>query len=348
MTTTEIARIEDDELGQQILERRTDFLRMLGTAEEAERIIQEAYSAILANPFLRNCTLESLFGALYFAAQLGLPVGGPMQQFHLTPRSVWNPHAPIPHTNRTGMKEWQVVPVVGYNGLITLAMNTGEYDAVEGKLVYANDDFEEPWEDEAGTHFKLKPARGDRGEVIGVIGRALVKGAERSIIEYLTIDEIIRYHRPHEWDKTPWKTHPLPMYRKTGVRVASKYTAKSRGSWRFVKALEGDGALITLNPALDATNPDALDINHDDPVTEDWPAKIRATDDKAALEAVYRDMGTRGELTDELTALVLAHSSTLTKDSRVEKPSQQELAAAAVGRDPAEPTAEEYAKWGVA
>jgi recombination protein RecT len=334
MTTTEIARIEDDGLGKELLGRRSDFLRMLGTAEDAERFIQEAYSAVNANPFLRRCTAESLFGALYFAAQLGLPVGGPLQQFHLTPRSVWNPNIKA--------KEWQVVPVVGYNGLITLAMNTGEYDAVEGKLVYANDDFEEPWEDEAGTHFKLRPAQGERGEAIGVIGRALVKGADRSIIEYLTIADIIRYHRPKEWEKTPWGSHPLPMYRKTGVRVASKYTAKSRGSWRFVKALEGDGALITLNPAVEATEPDALTIDHTDPVTEDWVGRITATDDKADLELVYKEMGLRKELTDVLTALVLAHSNSLVKDSRVDKPSQQELAAALVGRDPAEPTAEEY------
>jgi recombination protein RecT len=319
-TSTELATIESDEVGQQLLNQQAAFIRMLGGQAEAEKFIQEAFSAINANPFLKQCTMESLFGALYFAAQIGLPVGGPMQQFHLTPRSVWDA--------KVGKKLWKVVPVVGYNGLITLAMNTGEYDAVEGKLVYANDDFEAPYDDESGTHFKLRPATGDRGELVGVIGRALVKGADRSLIEYLTVEEVRDRHRPKEWEKTPWKTDEAQMVKKTGVRRVSKYTAKSRASWKFALALDGDQAVVTQ-----IEGSDEVVIDHRVEPTEDWTSLIKATDDKADLEKVYHQMGKQGELTDDLAALVAHHSATLTKDSRPDRPSPQEVEAAGAGRD---------------
>jgi recombination protein RecT len=320
ITSTAIVRIEDDETGQQLLDHRGEFIRMLGGPAEAERFIQEAFSALNANPFLRQCTPESLFGALYFAAQIGLPVGGPLQQFHLTPRMVYDAVA--------DRKIWKIVPVVGYNGLITLAMNTGEYDAIEGKLVYANDDFESPYDDESGTHFKLRPATGDRGALIGVIGRALVKGADRSLIEWLDIETIRKTMRPDNWMKTPWKDHEDQMVKKSGVRRVSKYTAKSRASWKFALALEADQAVITLGEGTDE-----LIIDHKAEPTEDWVSLIKATDDKADLEKIYRHLGLGGELSDDLAALIAAHSTTLTKDSRPDRPSAAEAAAAGAGRE---------------
>jgi len=349
--TTAIARIEDDGLGQELVLHRGEFMRMLGDERSAERFIQEAWAAVNANPFLRQCTPESLFGALRFAAQINLPVGGPLQQFHLTPRQVWNPNLVDPESGERGGKEWQVIPVVGYNGLITLAKNTGEYDAIEGKAVYSNDEFEPPWDDETGTHFKLRPAPdGQRGELIGVIGRALEKGADRALVEWIDAKTIRKTIRPHNWVKTPWKTHEEAMFRKSGVRRVSKYTAKSRASWRFALALEGDQALIL------AGDGDDLVITHDEPATEDWQTLIRATDDKADLDTVYHRLGASGQLTDDLAALVFAHAATLTKDSRPPKaqPSPEEVAAKSLGRevsdeasdaaqDPAEPTEAEWA-----
>lgn len=326
MTTTDIATIDQDEVGQALMGHQVDFARMLGGTAEAERFIQEAYAAVNANPFLRQCTPESLFGALYFAAQIGLPVGGPLQQFHLTPRSVWSSAAK--------RKLWQVVPVIGYGGLIRLAMNSGEYDAIEGKLVYANDDFEAPYDDESGTHFKLRPAQGDRGEVIGVIGRAMVKGADRSIIEYLTKETVLERHRPTDWEKTPWAKHEAQMIQKTGVRVVSKYTSKSANSTRFALAMEGDTAVVNLGAQ------GALEVDHSEPAHEDWKALLVAAQDAAEVEDIWKrlvdpDRGESREVIDEMRPLVAMRGSELKSrgaDHRPDRPSEAEVAAAAVGR----------------
>ncbi|MEN0084030.1 MAG: recombinase RecT [Leifsonia sp.] len=331
--TTALARIEDDPAGQALFERREDFVRFLGGEQQAERFIQEAFAAVNANPMLRRCTASSLFGALYFAAQIDLPVGGPMNQFHLTPRQNWNAEIRA--------KEWQVVPVVGYNGLITLAMNSGEYDAIEGKLVYENDDVELPWDDETGTHFKLRPApEGACGELRGVIGRALVKGADRSLIEWIDIETIRDRMRPANWERTPWKTDEAAMVKKTGIRRVSKYTAKSRNSWKFALALEADQAVVNLDELGE------LKVDRTEPPTEDWKSIIEATKDKADLEREWKRLvGSQSrEVIEEFRPVVAAHGATLTVDSRTDRPSDAELAAAAVGREreTSEPSEEEY------
>jgi len=338
---TDLAVIESDPIGSQITDRTPDFIRMLGSRTEAERFVQEAFAAVNANPFLRQCTPESLFGALYFAAQVGLPVGGPLQQFHLTPRQVWNP--------RLKAKEWQVVPVIGYNGLITLAKNTGEYDAIEGKLVYSNDEFEAPYDDETGTHFKLRPAKGDRGELIGVIGRALVKGSDRSIIEYLTADEIDRTIRPTGWEKTPWRTHRPQMFQKTGIRRVSKYTAKSRESARFAQAIEADEAVIRVTPTGE------LEVDHTEAPAEDWAALVAAANDKAQLQVLWQRLvaSERPDTIDKYRAEFAARGAQLINDSRPveDRPTPAEQAAAQYGHELPEDeyervTAERYAAGG--
>jgi recombination protein RecT len=300
---TDLMRRDDDQFAVGLFERKADFQKALGGALDAQKFLADAMSAINANPKLRMCTPESLLGALYFAAQLGLPVGGPLQQFHLTPREVWNP--------REKKKQWQVVPVVGYPGLIKLAMNSGEYDTIGGIVIYENDEFEKPWSDQAGKHFRHREADGDRGAIIGVVGYATVKGSNRSEIEWIPIDIIESNHRPVHWDKTPWATHTEQMVKKTGARVVSKYTAKSTAQEKFALAMLGDGAVVTK---VDGS--DDLDFEYDAGATEDWAALIDATVDKAELEVLYQRMGQSGELTDDLAARVLAHSATLTKDSR--------------------------------
>lgn len=303
MTTTELAKREDDAFSTALMSQRADFQNALGDALQAEKFLADALTAIEANPRLRSATPESLLGALYLAAQLGLPVGGPLQQFHLTLRSVYN--------YDRKQKESVVVPIIGYPGLIKLGMNSGEYDTIGGIEVYANDEFDKPWSDHTGKHFKHRAADGDRGELIGVIGYATVRGSQRSEIEWIPAEVVRENHRPQQWEKTPWKTHEAQMFKKTGARVVSKYTAKSTAQEKFALAMFADSAIVRK---IDGQ--EQLAIEHADLPSEDWAGLIAKTDDKADLSALYHRIGQAGELTDELTAQVTAHASTLTKDSR--------------------------------
>src|SRR5690606_34249157 len=76
--------------------------RALGQSMDAAKFAQDALTAIKANPAIATADARSLFGALFLAAQLRLPVGGPLAQFHLTIRKVKG--------------EPTVVPIIGYNG----------------------------------------------------------------------------------------------------------------------------------------------------------------------------------------------------------------------------------------
>ncbi len=78
-----------------------EFQRALGQSMDAAKFAQDALTAIKSNPKIGEADARSLFGALFLAAQLRLPVGGPLAQFHLTLRNVKGKPT--------------VVPIIGYN-----------------------------------------------------------------------------------------------------------------------------------------------------------------------------------------------------------------------------------------
>lgn len=213
-----------------------EFQRALGQSMDAAKFTQDALTAIKQNPQIGQSDPRSLFGALFLAAQLKLPVGGPLAQFHLTTRKVKG--------------QLTVVPIVGYNGFIQLAMNTGLYSKVSAFLVRAD---------------------GDRGTVVGVIAYAKVKGFEESSWVYIDADTIRKVHRPQYWENTPWKDNEGEMFRKTAVRVLQKYLPKSVEAAGLAQAAQADQAVVRKVDGL----PD-LEIQHDDPelvVVSETPTK---------------------------------------------------------------------------
>lgn len=95
--------------------------------------------------------------------------------------------------------------------------------------------------------------------------------------------------------------------------------------------------------------------------SRDWLALIKATDDKADLAKLYAELRDTGEWTENLAAEIMAHSATLTKDSRpaqigapghtgdpeVDAPATvapvEDMPPTEPERDPAYPTEEEIA-----
>lgn len=234
-----------------------EFQRALGQSMDAAKFTQDALTAIKQNPQIGQSDPRSLFGALFLAAQLKLPVGGPLAQFHLTTRKVKG--------------QLTVVPIVGYNGFIQLAMNTGLYSKVSAFLVHEKDYFTSGASSERGEFYDYRRADGDRGAVSGVIAYAKVKGFEESSWVYIDATTIRKVHRPQYWENTPWKDNEGEMFRKTAVRVLQKYLPKSVEAVGLAQAAQADQAVVRKVDGL----PD-LEIQHDDPemvVVSETPTK---------------------------------------------------------------------------
>lgn len=227
-----------------------EFQRALGASMDAAKFTQDALTAIKQNPKIGQADPRSLFGALFLAAQLKLPVGGPLAQFHLTVRTVKG--------------QATVVPIVGYGGYIQLAMNTGLYSKVSAFLIHENDYYVSAASSERGEFFDFRPADGPRGAVVGVLAYAKVKGHDETSWVHLDAETIRRVHRPQYWENTPWKDNEGEMFRKTAVRALQKYLPKSVESIGLAQAAQADQAIVRKVEGI----PD-LDIQHDreDPET---------------------------------------------------------------------------------
>lgn len=228
-----------------------ELSRALGDAFDVKKFAQDALTTIRGNEKLMQADMRSIFGAVFLAAQLRLPIGGPLQQFHLTPKRVKG--------------EWACVPMVGYQGYIQLAMNTGHYSRVSAFCVYENDYFVQGASSERGEFYDFKRADGDRGALKGVVGYAKLVGHNETAFIYLDAATVRSKHRPSNWERSPWATHEGEMFRKTSIRVLQKYLPKSVEAQPLALAAQADQAVVRK---IDGT--ETLSIKHDEvePVVE--------------------------------------------------------------------------------
>lgn len=238
-----------------------EFQRALGQSMDAAKFAQDALTAIKQNPQIGQSDPKSLFGALFLAAQLNLPVGGPLALFHLTTRKVQG--------------QLTVVPIVGYGGYVQLIMNTGLYSRVSAFLVHEKDYFSSGASSERGEFYDFKRADGDRGAVTGVVAYAKVTGHAETAWTYLDADTIRAKHRPTFWEKTPWKDHEGEMFKKTGIRDLQKYLPKSVESQGIALAAQADQNVVRKVdgiPDLDIKREDEPDTIVVNETTDTWEA----------------------------------------------------------------------------
>jgi recombination protein RecT len=189
-----------------------EFGKALPPEMSPEKFVRDAITELRQHPELQACTGTSLLGAFMTAARLGLEVGGPLGHFYLTPRNVKN--------RGTGEHERQVVPIVGYRGLIELARRAG-VGAVKASVVYEGDTFREGANSERGPYFDFdKVPGGPAGRKrLGVVASARLAGGDVQYV-FLTMDEVMaRKARGAAGDSGPWKTDEEAMIRKTALRA---------------------------------------------------------------------------------------------------------------------------------
>ncbi len=223
--------------------RESEIARALGAGIDPAEFIQNAITTLRNNPQLLQADLPSLLGALYLSAQLKLRVGGLAPQVHLTPRTIKG--------------KLMVVPIIDYRGYLHLAHNTGRFSKIEAIDLYEGDVFTPAANSERGRYFDIQQAsKANRGELVGVLGLAKLKGADDTIWVHLDRDEIENHHRPRNWESTPWKTHETQMFRKTAIRELSKWIPNST---EMAVAAADDQAIIRKVDGIDE-----LQVSHDD------------------------------------------------------------------------------------
>lgn len=191
---------------QMLTDPRTEaeVAKALPPGLDVKRFLRVARTAVQANPTLLRCEPRSIIAAVHKAAAYGLDVG-PIGQAYL-----------VPYGNQAQL-------VIGYRGMLALARRSGELASIEAREVKENDFFEY----EYGLEPKLKhvPAMHDRGEVVCYYGLARFTsgGFYMLVVDLETIEEHRQQSATANSDRSPWKTHPLGMARKTCIRMMEPY-----------------------------------------------------------------------------------------------------------------------------
>jgi recombination protein RecT len=182
-----------------------------------ERFMRVTLNSLRTTPKLMECTLESLFGATVFCAQIGLEPNTPMGHIYLIPFK----------NNRKNRTEVQVI--IGYKGYIELARRSGQIVSISAQPVYEKDAFD--FDYLRMGDLSHKPFMGgDRGKIIGAWAHAELAGGG-SAFDFMPLADIERIRDGSQGYRTakrfnssdsPWIAHFDQMARKTAVRRLAK------------------------------------------------------------------------------------------------------------------------------
>lgn len=197
--------------------------RQLGGAMNSDAFVRAVLSEITKQPKLMSADPKTVLGGVMLAAQLRLEIGSGLGEFFLTPRKERGQDI--------------CLPIIGFQGLIKLALRSELVTNVEAFLVREGDDFSFGANSDRGMFYDWAPKDFEETRPwVGVVASAHMKNGRPSWV-YLTREQVYA-RRPHYWDKgTPWQTHEDEMAKKTAVRALAKFLPKSTD---FGRALEAD------------------------------------------------------------------------------------------------------------
>lgn len=208
-----------------------------------DQMIAIAMMACQKEPKLRQCTWQSLSGAVLRCAQSGLIPDGE----HAAIVPYWNSKL---HTYEA---QFQAM----YTGILKQAYQEEKIESVHAHEVRENDDFEVEFG--VSPTIRHKPRARDRGDLLGAYGVVHLKGAEHPIVEWLDLDDMARIEKSAKSDA--WKNHRSRMFKKSALNAVLKYVPKSKELTMS----------IALSEMAEAGQPQhlAADIDNTYVVTED-------------------------------------------------------------------------------
>jgi len=204
----------------------------------SERMVRLALGASSRVPRLLQCTQKSWLMALMDCAYYGIEPNPALGHAYL-----------VPYQNKKiAGAPYEVTFQIGYKGLVLLACESGGFDDVEARIVYAGelagDRFRETPEDPARPfHHRPLYTPDERGDIAGAYAVGWRGVDKRPRFQYLPIEEIEHYRgRSPASKEGPWITDYEAMAKKTAIRRMLAYAAIRSGS-KLGAVLEQESAL---------------------------------------------------------------------------------------------------------
>lgn len=225
-------------------QQRQAIERQLGGAMNTDAFVRTVLSELKKEPKLMQADPATVLGGVMLAAQLRLEIGSGMGEFFLTPRK-----------NRGQM---ECLPIIGFQGLVKLALRSEFVKNVQAFLVREGDRFEYGADAERGMFYEWQPLDfEEEREWVGVVATARMTSGGTTWV-YLTKGQVYA-RRPSYWDKgTPWQTHEDEMAKKTAVRALAKYLPKSTDLGRAIEADEQNVRHVKGVDDVQITEPDEI------------------------------------------------------------------------------------------
>lgn len=208
---------------------------------DPSRFAHGVLTAIQKTPKLTQCSLQSLWLATVEAAHLGLPIDATGGHAYLVPY------------------KGSVKLIVGYKGMIYLAVQSGAADSIDAYVVYENDEFDFALGSE--PFVKHVPSLDDPGKIKAAYAIARLPGGGIKI-EVMSYKQLMAIKARSQARSGPWTTDEAEMCRKTPVRKLSKYLA---GRYPMTDKLQ---RAVNLDEATDAGLPQDLGAGLDPEILE--------------------------------------------------------------------------------
>lgn len=221
-----------------------------------DRLARVALTSIRTTPKLLECDISSLMAAVMQSAQLGLEPG-------ILGHAYYVPYG----------KQAQFI--IGYRGLVELAMRTGQYQIIDSDVICEHDVFEF----ERGYNEKLRhvPNFSDRGKPVAYYAYFILKNGGRRAVVMTKADVDKIRARSKAAQSGPWVSDFDEMAKKTVLRRLLKLAPLSIEVQQHISKDEqlefGDANRVELNlgdaPEIPANVPprDLLDA----PVPDSQP-----------------------------------------------------------------------------
>lgn len=186
------------------------FRDLLPEGMKPEKIVRTTLLAVAANEKLRRCSPLSVLAAVMECARLGLEPGGILGHAYLVPYE----------DKKAGIVNCQLV--LGYRGMLELALRSDHVDTVEARPVYAGDDFDYRYGLEPRLHHV--PAPRDRGKVVASYAIAVLGAAK---VFWVVEREDIDLARSKSRQQGIWNESEGAMAAKTAIRRLFKFLPTS-------------------------------------------------------------------------------------------------------------------------